>query len=61
MRHAAPSTRPSRQGRWLNYLADDQEEDAVRAAYGPNNDRLAEVKRRYDADNVFHGNHNIAP
>lgn len=48
-------------GRWLNYLGDDQAEDAVRAAYGPNYDRLREVKRRYDPDNVFHLNHNIAP
>ena len=48
-------------GRWLNYLGDDQAEDAIRAAYGPNYDRLAEVKRRYDPDNVFHLNHNIAP
>ena len=47
--------------RWLNYLADDQADDAVRAAYGPNYDRLREVKRRYDPDNVFHLNHNIAP
>ena len=50
-----------RPGRWLNYLGDDQAEDAVRAAYGPNHDRLVEVKRRYDPDNVFHLNHNIVP
>ena len=48
-------------GRWLNYLGDDQAEDAVRAAYGPNYDRLVDVKRRYDPDNVFHLNHNIVP
>jgi FAD/FMN-containing dehydrogenase len=48
-------------GRWLNYLGDDQAEDAIRAAYGPNYARLGEVKRRYDPDNVFHLNHNIAP
>jgi FAD/FMN-containing dehydrogenase len=48
-------------GRWLNYLGDDQAEDAIRAAYGPNYDRLREVKRRYDPDNVFHLNHNIEP
>jgi FAD/FMN-containing dehydrogenase len=48
-------------GRWLNYLGDDQAEDAIRAAYGPNYDRLAKVKRQYDPDNVFHLNHNIAP
>jgi FAD/FMN-containing dehydrogenase len=47
--------------RWLNYLGDDQGEDAVRGAYGPNYDRLREAKRRYDPDNVFHHNHNIAP
>ena len=47
--------------RWLNYLGDDQAEDAIHAAYGPNYDRLRDVKRRYDPDNVFHLNHNIAP
>ena len=47
--------------RWLNYLGDDQGGDAVRAAYGPNYERLLELKRRYDPDNVFHHNHNIAP
>jgi FAD/FMN-containing dehydrogenase len=48
-------------GRWLNYLGDDQADDAIRAAYGPNYDRLRGVKRRYDPDNVFHLNHNIVP
>jgi FAD/FMN-containing dehydrogenase len=48
-------------GRWLNYLGDDQADDAIRGAYGPNYDRLRDVKRRYDPDNVFRSNHNIAP
>jgi FAD/FMN-containing dehydrogenase len=48
-------------GRWLNYLGDDQADNAIRAAYGPNYDRLVEIKRRYDPDNVFHLNHNIVP
>jgi FAD/FMN-containing dehydrogenase len=47
-------------GRWLNYLGDDQD-DAIGAAYGPNYDRLVEVKRRYDPQNVYHLNHNIVP
>ena len=47
--------------RWLNYLGDDQGEDAVRGAYGPNYDRLVEIKRKHDPENVFRHNHNIAP
>ena len=49
------------EGRWLNYLGDDQGADAVRGAYGPNYDRLVELKRRYDPDNVFRHNQNIQP
>ena len=47
--------------RWLNYLGADEGVDAVRDAYGPNYERLAEAKRRYDPDNVFHLNQNIPP
>jgi FAD/FMN-containing dehydrogenase len=37
------------------------DESALQAAYGGNWDRLREVKRRYDPDNLFHLNHNIPP
>jgi FAD/FMN-containing dehydrogenase len=47
--------------RWLNYLGDDQADEAIRGAYGPNYERLLELKRRYDPENVFHHNHNIDP
>jgi len=47
--------------RWLNYLGDDQGIDGIRGAYGPNYDRLVEIKRRVDPENVFHHNQNIAP
>lgn len=50
-----------RDARWLNYLDDDDRTDAVRSAYGPNYDRLIELKRRYDPGNLFHLNHNIDP
>jgi FAD/FMN-containing dehydrogenase len=33
----------------------------VRAAYGSNYDRLAQVKRKYDPDNLFSVNQNIKP
>jgi FAD/FMN-containing dehydrogenase len=49
------------EARWLNYLGDDQDANAVRAAYGPNYERLLAVKRRWDPQNVFHHNHNIKP
>jgi len=47
--------------RYVNYLGDDEASDAVRDAYGPNCDRLVEVKRRYDPDNAFRLNQNIPP
>ncbi len=44
----------------LNFL--DQEDDAViRAAFGSNYNRLAELKRKYDPANFFRNNQNIEP
>ena len=45
-------------GVYVNFLTAD-EGDRVRAAYGPNYDRLAEIKRRYDPANLFRVNQNI--
>jgi hypothetical protein len=33
----------------------------VRAAYGPSDDLLAEIKAKYDLTNLFHLNQNMAP
>jgi FAD/FMN-containing dehydrogenase len=45
---------------YVNYLGDD-DTSRVQAAYGPCWERLQQVKRAYDPDNIFHLNQNIAP
>jgi FAD/FMN-containing dehydrogenase len=45
---------------YVNYLGDEGP-SAVRASYGTNYERLAELKKKYDPDNFFHFNQNIAP
>jgi FAD/FMN-containing dehydrogenase len=47
-------------GVYVNFMTAD-EADRVRSAYGPNYDRLVQVKRKYDANNLFRMNQNIAP
>ncbi len=47
-------------GVYVNFLTDD-ERDRIRTAYGTNYQRLAQVKRRYDPDNLFRMNQNIKP
>ncbi len=48
-------------GRYVNYLGEDEGEDAVAAAYGPNYQRLRALKSKYDPTNLFHLNQNIRP
>jgi hypothetical protein len=45
---------------YVNYLGDEGT-SAVKASYGANYARLAELKRKYDPDNFFRFNQNIAP
>jgi FAD/FMN-containing dehydrogenase len=47
-------------GVYVNFLTDD-ESDRVKAAYGQNYDRLAQIKRQYDPANLFSTNQNIRP
>lgn len=46
---------------YVNFMMDDEGAERIRATYGANYDRLAEIKRRYDPKNFFHVNQNIAP
>ena len=48
-------------GSYVNYIDSDGGERSVQSAYGPNFQRLREVKLRYDPDNFFHMNQNIPP
>jgi FAD/FMN-containing dehydrogenase len=39
----------------------EDETDRVSSVYGPNYQRLAEIKKKFDPDNLFHFNQNIRP
>ena len=47
-------------GAYVNFMT-EEEGSRVAAAYGLNYDRLVQIKRRYDPENVFHLNQNIKP
>lgn len=47
-------------GSYVNYVSDEGDVFA-RAAYGPNYDRLASLKDKYDPSNFFRMNHNVKP
>ena len=58
---AATALRRGADAAYVNFLGDEGTE-RVRAAYpDPTWDRLAEVKRRYDPENVFRLNQNVPP
>ncbi|MFF0163380.1 FAD-binding oxidoreductase [Streptomyces sp. NPDC005263] len=46
---------------YLNFIGDEGSDRVVAGVGAENSRRLAEVKRRYDPDNVFRFNHNIRP
>ena len=51
-------------GQYVNFLGHDDSDPRAKAlaAYGPVKlQRLLELKQRYDPENVFRINHNIAP
>jgi FAD/FMN-containing dehydrogenase len=62
VREAWKRVRPySTGGNYLNFQTADEDEERVRATYGPNFDRLVEAKQTYDPENLFRRNRNIRP
>jgi FAD/FMN-containing dehydrogenase len=47
-------------GAYVNFMT-EEEGDRVAAAYGSNHDRLVQIKKKYDPENIFHLNQNIRP
>jgi FAD/FMN-containing dehydrogenase len=50
----------SEEGGYVNFMSGDDQE-RIKANYKGNYDRLVDVKRKYDPDNLFHLNQNITP
>lgn len=48
-------------GTYVNFLTEEEGEERIRAAYGNHYDRLVEIKTRWDPENLFRTNKNIAP
>ena len=47
-------------GAYVNFMT-EEEKERVAKAYGPNYDRLVQIKKKYDPDNLLRYNQNIKP
>ena len=50
----------SEEGGYINFMSED-DQSRIKANYKGNYQRLVDVKRKYDPDNLFHVNQNIKP
>jgi FAD/FMN-containing dehydrogenase len=48
-------------GVYVNFMPEDEAKRVRTGAYGPNYDRLAKIKAKYDPKNLFRMNQNVAP
>jgi FAD/FMN-containing dehydrogenase len=48
-------------GVYVNFMPEDEAQRVSGGAYGPNFDRLATLKAKYDPKNLFRMNQNIRP
>jgi len=61
VRDYSEATAPhSEEGGYIGFMADD-DQGRIKANYRGNYERLVQIKRKYDPDNVFHLNQNIKP
>ena len=61
VRDYSDATTPySEEGGYVGFLADD-DQGRIKANYKGNYERLVQIKRKYDPDNLFHLNQNIKP
>jgi FAD/FMN-containing dehydrogenase len=49
------------EGAYVNFMMDDEADGRIQATYGDNYPRLAQVKRKYDPNNLFRVNQNVRP
>jgi hypothetical protein len=62
IRRAGTRIRPFSTGRsYINFQTADEDEQRIHATYGTNFERLTEIKKVYDPDNMFRVNRNITP
>jgi Berberine and berberine like len=60
-RGLSDSMRPFSSGGYLLNFLGEEGEETIKAAFGPNYDRLMAVKKKYDPKNFFCLNQNIKP
>jgi len=48
-------------GVYVNFMPEDEARRVRSAAYGPNYERLVGIKTKYDPNNLFRMNQNVAP
>lgn len=46
---------------YINFQTADEEDERIQATYGVNYERLVEIKKKYDPENLFRMNRNIRP
>jgi FAD/FMN-containing dehydrogenase len=60
-RRFADAMKPFSNGAYLLSFLDQEPDETIKAAFGPNYERLSQVKAKYDPTNFFRVNHNITP